>query len=204
MRVRVQMEAMAAYPFPETRLRLAPRFSSAWSTTQALMHRELNHLMVPRSPVAALRLVTSSQNFRLDGGLRANARIEHPGAVLSFESKYGPLEFYCDRYSAGNGIPGWQQNVRAIALAMEALRRVDRYGVGGTGQQYAGWRAIEAAPTGLAAAEARLREIAEARPETPLNAVLRLARAKAHPDRHSGHRELWDEVEKLAATLGLL
>lgn len=35
----------------------------------------------------------------------------------------------------------WQHNVRSIALGLEALRAVDRYGITRRGQQYAGFRA---------------------------------------------------------------
>jgi len=36
----------------------------------------------------------------------------------------------------------WQDNLRAIALAMEALRAVDRYGVSKRGEQYQGWKQL--------------------------------------------------------------
>ncbi len=35
----------------------------------------------------------------------------------------------------------WQHNVRSIALGLEALRAVDRYGISRRGEQYAGFRA---------------------------------------------------------------
>ena len=35
----------------------------------------------------------------------------------------------------------WQHNLRSIALGLEALRAVDRYGISRRGQQYAGFRA---------------------------------------------------------------
>jgi hypothetical protein len=38
----------------------------------------------------------------------------------------------------------WQHNVRAIALGLEALRKVDRYGITRRGEQYAGWKALPA------------------------------------------------------------
>jgi hypothetical protein len=34
----------------------------------------------------------------------------------------------------------WQDNLRAVALGLEALRRVERYGIAQRGEQYAGWR----------------------------------------------------------------
>jgi hypothetical protein len=49
------------------------------------------------------------------------------------------------RLPAGGGL-GWRENVRGIALTLEALRAVDRYGAVHTDEQYQGFRAIDAAP----------------------------------------------------------
>jgi len=38
--------------------------------------------------------------------------------------------------------PTWQDNVRAIALGLEALRKVDRYGIVQSAEQYRGWQAL--------------------------------------------------------------
>lgn len=38
----------------------------------------------------------------------------------------------------------WRDNLRAVALSLEALRAVDRYGVSRRGEQYRGWQALEA------------------------------------------------------------
>jgi hypothetical protein len=48
------------------------------------------------------------------------------------------------KYMGGkvNYFPAWQNNVRAIALALEALRKVDRYGVTRGNEQYTGFRAL--------------------------------------------------------------
>lgn len=43
---------------------------------------------------------------------------------------------------------GWQENLRAIALGLEALRKVDRYGIAKSGQQYRGWAALEMGSAG--------------------------------------------------------
>jgi hypothetical protein len=71
-----------------------------------------------------------------DGGIYARATPFSPGVRVSFESRHGPLTYSADRFSH------WQDNVRAIALSLEALRKVDRYGVAGHGEQYRGWTAI--------------------------------------------------------------
>ena len=67
----------------------------------------------------------------------------HAGVILSFQTPRGPLSFPCYRYSV------WQSNLRAIALSLEALRAVDRYGVTQRAEQYAGWAQIEAPKDGF-------------------------------------------------------
>jgi hypothetical protein len=58
--------------------------------------------------------------------------------VLSFESTYGPLMYATDKFTI------WRDNLRAIALGLEALRKVERYGITRSGEQYTGFRALEA------------------------------------------------------------
>ena len=57
------------------------------------------------------------------------------------QSDYVALRFPCDTFRL------WEDNVRAIALALAALRQIDRYGVK-TGSQYAGFKALPAADIG--------------------------------------------------------
>ena len=197
MTLRWQIEPMASWPYEETKSRRNSTFGATWESTLDLLDREVGHLDVD-GPVA-VRVVGSPRDVRRDGMLRATARLEHPGVALSFTSKRrGPLTFHCDTFIAiGGRLTAWQANVRAIALGLEALRKVDRYGIAGRGEQYAGWRAIEASPNKPrfeSAAEARqwLRDLVAT--ETVVNdaTLLRLAAREAHPDRNGGKRDLWD------------
>lgn len=83
-----------------------------------------------------LELAVTEGDLRLDGFPRASARLGHQAVRISFGSKHGPLRYETGEYST------WQENVRAIALSMRALRAVDRYGVSKRGEQYRGWRQI--------------------------------------------------------------
>jgi hypothetical protein len=56
-----------------------------------------------------------------------------PGVIVSFESPKGAMSFPCDKFR------DWQDNLRAIAKSLEALRMVDRYGVTRGNEQYKGW-----------------------------------------------------------------
>ncbi len=117
-------------------------FSAGFSATTELLRRELDHL---GADLAVLELAIGEGDIRLDGLPRAAARAAHSGVVLSFASDHGPLRYAVDRFDR------WQDNLRAIALGLESLRRVDRYGMSGDGQQYRGWLALEAGDSDLAA-----------------------------------------------------
>jgi hypothetical protein len=113
-------------------------FKASWQSTLDLLERELRQLDATNITISA---DFREEDLRLDGMPRAGARTpQHPGVRIAFDSKHGPLTYATDAYEI------WQHNVRAIALGLEALRAVDRYGITRTGEQYKGWRQIEAPP----------------------------------------------------------
>lgn len=100
------------------------------------LDKELQHIGVRR---AVLELDISERDCRQDGGIRADARPKSPRVVLSFEHpQQGPTRIPADRFDH------WADNVRAIRLALEALRAVDRYGITRRAEQYRGWQALPA------------------------------------------------------------
>jgi len=124
-------------------------FKASWADTLDLLSRELEHLGADE---VILQVDLLEHQLRRDGMPRADAKMgPFPGVRISFQSKHGPLTYATDAHENSYYNPrclaGWQANVRAIALALEALRAVDRYGVSGRGQQYTGWTAIEATAT---------------------------------------------------------
>jgi hypothetical protein len=71
-----------------------------------------------------------------------NAKVGFPGVRIAFESKYGPLTYATDEFVTR---PARLADQRPrIALALQALRAVDRYGVTKRGEQYTGWKALPA------------------------------------------------------------
>jgi hypothetical protein len=152
-----------------------------------------------------VQLDISEQQLRLDGGLRSDAAAKSPPIVLTFTRKKTPYVFACDHFKR------WQDNLRAIALGLDGLRRLERYHIAQTGDQYRGWLALPAAgatvptlSTGQAATliarlagapdtDARSKEILT----NPANAefCLRLAKAKTHPDA-GGRNEDWTLLQE--------
>jgi hypothetical protein len=117
-------------------------FTAPWSKTRDLLDKELNHMNARKVELA---LGLRAGDLNRDGSISARARLTDPGVILSFEtSKHGVLTYPCRTYTGRPESMAWQENVRAIALGLEALRKVERYGIAARGQQYAGWRALGA------------------------------------------------------------
>ncbi len=142
-------------------------------------------------------ILSTNLRPRLDGLLRADRGGEpaDPGAAIYFRLKGQPRCLACDRWDRV------ADNVAAVALHVEALRAIERYGVGTTEQAFGGYAAL--APT---AAEwwlvlevprsATLTEIEEA--------FRRLAKAQ-HPDiggSHDGRARLTEARTAARRALG--
>lgn len=185
-------------PFTEQR-RGRGTFKATWSATLDLLDRELWHL---EADAAVLQVDVTDAEVRLDGQLRANARPNFPGVRLVADTPQGTLLWQTDACEL------WQHNVRSIALGLEALRAVDRYGITTAGEQYKGWLQLEAG-AGPSSMDAAAEVIWHWSRLTPTGALpdsmhYRAARANAHPDRNGGMRTGWDAVEAAGKTLGLV
>lgn len=113
------------------------------ATYQATLWKLEDEIEKLRGHEVIIALVLTGADIRMDGMLRASARPSYPGVELSFEVPDGRrLSFATDRHRGY--VESWKDNLRAIALGLEALRAVDRYGISSTGQQYAGFVAIPA------------------------------------------------------------
>lgn len=127
-------------------------FRAKWTDTLDLLGRETELL---GARLVVIQIDVTDGDIRRDGMLRANARVGFPGVKVAFDSKHGPLTYATDEYA------DWQSNVRAIALALQALRAVDRYGVSKSGEQYRGWNALPAgSPNGQMSADQAARYLA--------------------------------------------
>ena len=173
-------------------------FKSSWTSTHQLLERELRQLGARN---VVLMVDVSEGDLRLDGMMRASARPRSPRVALAFEArKRGNLMFCCGRFRT------WEDNVRGIALGMESLRRVERYGIVQGDEQYRGWQAIGPAPSTEAAAWSVIANAAgltvEHARHDPRTAH-RLARKATHPDA-GGSAEQFGAVEHAARTLGLV
>lgn len=137
----ISIRPITAWPGSTTRDRKTSPFASTFAETENLLAAELDAI---GSKDAIVELALSDKDFLGDGIMRTTARPVHPGVVLLCSSRYGTLRFFTDRYEAPVhktdqiGL-GWQHNLRAIVATLEALRKLERFGVASEGQQYAGW-----------------------------------------------------------------
>lgn len=114
------------------------QFRATYAQTLDLLEKELGYL---RARDIVIQAGFGVDQIRNDGWPRSSARPKSdPGVIVSFRSPKGELSFPCDRYL------DWEDNLRAIALSLEALRAVDRYGVTQQAEQYRGWQALPAPP----------------------------------------------------------
>lgn len=88
---------------------------------------------------AAREVLSTNVETRLDGLPRSGQpEPGDPGAAVYFELRKKPIALACDK---------WRRvadNVAAIAQHIDALRRIDRYGVGTLDQAFAGYAALPA------------------------------------------------------------
>jgi hypothetical protein len=178
-------------------------FKAPYSKTIELLNREL-WLLNAVEPIV-MEAGYQPHELRLDGLPRKGAQPNDPAVILSFDSRVGPLRYGCDTY--------WdhEANLRAIALALEALRAVDRYGVTKRGEQYQGWAALPPSgdgEMGREEAEAFIRNAA-ARwgpgyddREFDLKRAYRLAARQLHPD-VSGDPAQWAKLDRARQAVGL-
>lgn len=176
---------IGVWPGELTAQRRPSPFSAKITDTLRTLTREIYELAVTRAhqDSAEVLIAIPASRFRLDGKPYADAKPEHPGVIFSMETRFGRVSYPCDTFTT------WQDNLRAIALALEALRKVDRYGVTRRGEQYRGFLALESAtamPSGFATAhdaQAFIRELGGYdADETWTPRVFRDAQRKAHPD----------------------
>lgn len=151
MRVEIEFVEIDTWPQPDTPERRNAPFKATWFKTQTLLVRELHNVGAQDVQLWTMHGLGQRRN---DGTPRTDRQPSHPGVILTFQrhswntatqaTEVVEMRFPCDTFAL------WEDNVRAIALALEALRKVDRYGVN-PGSQYTGFRALPPAPNGHAA-----------------------------------------------------
>lgn len=136
--IECQFRPIDQWPSTPTKHPKASAFKAKWSQTLDQLERELHHL---RAKDIIVEGYFEFYQIRNDGWPKSLAKPSKPGVVLSFEiAKKGRMVMPCDTFDH------WESNLRAIALTLEHLRAVERYGVTSDRQeQYTGWLKLPAA-----------------------------------------------------------
>src|SRR5690349_2449130 len=82
-------------------------FRAPYQDTINLLEREARQLGARQ---VVVELAITESDLRLDGQPYANTRPRHPGVIVAFESRHGPLKYTADKFAT------WTENLRAIAL----------------------------------------------------------------------------------------
>lgn len=117
---------------------LTRSFRSSYSATLRLLKEEL---LKVRATNVTIQAGYKKNQIRNDGMPYADAKPQHRAVVVQFSKRgeTGILTFRGTRYKK------FEDNLRAVALSLQALRAVDRYGVV-DGEQYAGFKQLTAGP----------------------------------------------------------
>lgn len=153
--------------------------------------KELNALQATErleSELSLLRardpLLSTNRELRLDGRPRSDkGEPADPGAAIYFSLKGKSIVLACDKWDRV------ADNIAALAKHIEALRGIDRWGVGTAEQAFAGYQALPAPdPWWVVLGVAPGATFAE------LEAAYRRAAKVAHPDA-GGSRAAWDRLQ---------
>lgn len=134
MSLEFKVEPIEQWPGEYTKNRRKSGFRLTWGKMLDKLENELEKLGARE---IVLQGAYQRADIRLDNRPRAGVRPSHPGIILSFKTRKGEyLSFPCDTFDSH------EHNVYAVALSLEALRAVDRYGVTRHNEQYKGWVAL--------------------------------------------------------------
>lgn len=180
--------------------RVSSPFNSSYSDTLDLLDRELRML---RATVTVVQLAVNEGQLRRDGKLRAQVYPDHPGVILSFQTKAGSFRYAADRFTH------WHDNLRAIALGLEALRKIERYGIGSGTEQYTGYLQLEAVgrPMTIDEAAAFIGKHGAYDPDAVLihwpyeGIYYRTCARKLHPDTPGGDADLFKRLQEAKRVL---
>lgn len=204
-RVELPIRSLTTWPGPETPDSARNFGGNMRKTTPgAAMDRLRTELERMHAWDCCIQINVRERDITRFGELRANARPYSPGVVIyATHPRQGDLRFACDTYRQ------WHHNVNAIAMTLEALRGIARWGAVRDEQQFAGFRALPGATSLTMGTSAAIKiiesesDMIAPKPMTVdwLKDAGRRARAATHPD-VTMDRVRWDAVESALRVLG--
>jgi hypothetical protein len=174
-------------------LRKAGGFAVAYEQAEKELGMELERLG------AESAYISTDQQLRVDGRPRRDSQPATPGVAVYFVRDGKELCIPCDRFNSV------RDNIRAISLTLEGVRRMERYG---TSQMVeaalSGFTAIPAT-TGPHTGPRAWHEVLGVAPDSPIEVRRAAYRALAnskHPDK-GGSNDDWLELQRAAGEAGI-
>lgn len=176
------------------------QFKTGWGKTLELLDYELQKL---GARDVVIQAGFRPDQIRIDGWPYGKAVPSHAAIIVSFRDIEGAaLSFPCDTFVTID------DNLRAIALSLEALRAVDRFGVTRRNEQYTGFKAIEAPKTGWTSVEEAACWLGHYAPNLDVlesaenyRQAYRSAAAQLHPDRLGANPHWWGLLQQAKSLL---
>ena len=126
-------------------------------------------------------ILSTNLQIRLDGVPRSDQRDpSDPGAAIYFTLNKKPMCLACDKWDRV------ADNIAALAQHIDALRRIDRYGVGSLEQAFAGYAALPPMATDWWA----VLDIPATATADEVDEAFRRLAFSAHPDRGGTHEQM--------------
>jgi len=137
--LKIKIRPVTKWPGNENQNPKYSTFRATYKDTLKLLEYELGKLDYVDSSLI-IEMWVRPQDVFVDGSsLKADAKIQKPGIILQLVRRTNrrpdperpgwdlfvpqQLSYPCDAFNS------WKDNLRAIALSLEALRKVERYGV---------------------------------------------------------------------------
>ena len=168
---------------PSYERRKRATFRIGYADRLNFLEKEIKHL---GGKGILIQAYFDAKDIRNDGWPRSSSRPKSPGIIVTFQNRKGEsLSFPCDTYDS------WEDNLYAIALSLESLRAVDRYGVTQHEEQYQGWKRLappsQEQPRDRRWALQHLAALADTSPDALKDSAMvdlayRSAARKTHPD----------------------
>ena len=172
---------------PRTPAPLRSRFDTAEERVKRNLEAQLGLMN------AAGTVVTSNVELRRDGRPYAGQRISDNGVAVYFTRKGKEQCVACDKWGSV------RDNLHAVALAIEALRGIERWGTGAmVDAAFAGFTALPASASAGSVWSRPWHEVLGVSPTAPaevIEAAYKSLRRKSHPDMDGGSDAAFNEVQ---------
>lgn len=204
MSERIIFRPLRAWPYQPTPAHQREKWPGAVTVSKALDGLRQQLRLLGCDDLAYIEADVEDRHIRQDGQLYASARAASPAVIVSARHRrLGDLRWANDRYLT------FDQNVRAIAMTIQNLRAIDRYGCVRDNEQFTGFKAIHSQASNTMTREAAL-TVFRRHASSPfvdthesLQRAYRSARSRTHPDVNGGNQSAWDAVEAAARVLGV-